>query len=362
MPKTAAKKTKPTTRTAASSKRGGQLKSAGKASRKKISSTLVKPYHRLKGLRKTRIHKSFSKTDHRDTRRATGLPGYWSFTARVTMMLWRNRALFLSVIIAFSVLAMLLGGLSSKDTYNQLGDMFREETQDGFGSVSQAFMLSATLITSGPISEVQQFYLLLMGIMTWLTTVWLLRELMAGNNPKFRDGLYNAGAPLMATIVVALFALIQLIPAGILSLAYSALSQTGYIDEGLGALLFFGLAALVLSLTLYWLTSTFFALSIITLPGMYPWRAMRAASDVVINRRLKILFRLLWALLMITLAWVVLLVPFVIFDQWIGSKIDWWASIGIIPILTVILTTSALTWMATYVYLMYRKVVAEDAK
>jgi len=54
-----------------------------------------------------------------------------------------------------------------------------------------------TAITGGlssGLSEVQQVYAGILLLITWLTTIWLLRNVMAGQKVKLRDGLYNASA------------------------------------------------------------------------------------------------------------------------------------------------------------------------
>lgn len=315
---------------------------------------------RISDLRGRRPHRSFMLTRRRDYRRASGLPGYTQFTMEVAQLLWKHKKLLLTLILVFGSLTILLGGLSSNEMYTQLREAFQEEP-DSSADISQAALLSVTALLATPIGEAQQLYVGLMSIIAWLTTVWLLRELLAGNKPRFRDGLYNAGAPLISTLLVVLFLLVQLLPLGLLALVYSALSSVELINEGLGAFLFFVVSLIVISLTLYWLTSTFFALIIVTLQGMYPWRAIKAASDIVIGRRIRILLRLLWMMVMIVFAWAVIIVPAVLLDQWAASKLNWWVSVPWISILTIFLTTATMVWASSYIYLMYRKVVANDA-
>ena len=119
-----------------------------------------------------------------------------------------------------------------------------------------------------------------------------------------------------------------------------------------------GLAAL----SAYWITSTALAMVVVTLPGMYPLRALRIAGDMVVGRRLRILYRLLWMTVITVLAWVILLIPFIMIDMglkaWIPA-IDW---LPIVPVVVLILGTISFIWMTTYVYLLYRGIVDDDAK
>lgn len=327
----------------------------------KATRWLLTPYRRLQQLRRRRPHHSFKRTRRRDYHRTLDLPGYFAFTHQVNRTLFTHKKLFITATLVFGGLVLILGGLSSTETYNQIAESINDDAIE-VGGVVKAGLLAATIIASGPSGEVQQVYVALAIIIVWLTTVWLLREIFAGNKPRFRDGLYSAGSPIMATVAVGLIIMVQLIPAGLLALVYGALAQTSYIAEGLGAFLFFTTAALVIVLTLYWLTSTFFALIIITLPGMYPWRAVRAASDIVLGRRLRILLRLLWLGIGALIIWTVVLIAAVYVDQWLRSQFEWVVNIPLVPALIVFLSIITTIWVSTYVYMMYRMAVADDAK
>src|SRR5690606_2563192 len=152
-------------------------------------------------------------------------------------------------------------------------------------------------------------------LLTWLTTVWLLRNVLAGHKVKLRDGLYNAGSPIFATVVVIVFIAIQLIPVALALIGYSAALASGLLDGGAATMLFWIGAALLVVLSLYWITSSLFALIIVTLPGMYPYQAIRTASDLMLGRRTKILFRWLWMALTVVVAWLVVMLPIILLDM-----------------------------------------------
>lgn len=327
------------------------------------------PYRRMVALRGRRPHHSFVRTRRRDYKRSLILPGYFAFTAEVARMLLRHKNIFLPLIAVFGALTIVLGGVSAFGTYNQA---LQGAIDDGSGSGYQPSGFSARLMNAGTLAAVaisdatasgtlQQLYLGFMMVMIWLTMVWLLREITAGNKPRFRDGLYSAGAPIMAMLVVVFIMLVQLIPAGVLTVAFTALAPTGMISEGLGAFLFFGVSALVLTLTLYWVSSTFFALIITTLPGMYPWRAMQAASDIVVGRRLRIMYRILWMGVGLVVVWSIIMVPVVMLDQLIAESGHWFANVNFVPLVTLLLSIVSTVWSSAYLYLLYRKVVADDA-
>jgi hypothetical protein len=195
----------------------------------------------------------------------------------------------------------------------------------------------------------------------WLTSVWLLRNILAGHKVKLRDGIYNAGAPIISTFLVALLLIIQLLPAALALIGYSAASVTGLLNGGVEAMLFWIVAGLLVLLSLYLLTSTIFALVIVTLPGMYPFRAIKVAGDLVLGRRIKILLRFLWMALGVAITWALIMIPMILFDSWIKGiwpAINW---LPIVPVVLLVLGSVTIIWVVTYVYLLYRKVVADDS-
>lgn len=313
-----------------------------------------------------RPHRSFRRTRRRDYVRSLKLPGYWLFTIQVWRYLWRNRRLFGLLALIYALLTVLLGGITNQQVYQQINDLINQSAGEvikgAFGSAGQAAtLLVATFMSPGEISSEQQIYLSIIALMVWMTTVWLLRELMAGRLPKLRDGIYSAGSPIIATLLVALVAVIQLIPVGLVALAYAGLSSVGILQEGLGMMLFWVFAGLVITLVLYWMTSTFLALVIVTLPGMYPLRAIKAAGDLIVGRRLRVMYRMLWMVFIVALAWAVFMIPMVLLDT--GLKNIWPAikDVPFIPILVALSSSATLVWISAYIYMLYRKIVNDDA-
>jgi len=127
-------------------------------------------------------------------------------------------------------------------------------------------------------------------------------------------------------------------------------------------MLFWTVAGLLAMISLYWISSTFFALVIVTLPGMYPFQALKTAGDLVIGRRLRIIFRLIWMFVTVAVVWAVVMIPIIMLDSWIKGL---WPAITWVPTVPlVLLTLGAFTiiWISSYIYMLYRKVVADDAK
>lgn len=322
---------------------------------------------RYKGFLERRPHRTLRLTRRRDYVHPIELPGYISFTHYVNKTLWRHRKTFLLLGVVYALLFALLVGIGSQETYSSFTQEIKsagEEMLGGdFNALGQAGLLFVSIATVGineQPGEAQQIFTVLLGILVWLTTVWLLRNILAGHKVRLRDGLYNAGAPLFATILIVAIIAIQLLPVSIALIGYAAANASGLLAGGVEAMLFWLAAGLLGLLSLYWITSSIIALIIITLPGMYPMRAIRIAGDMVLGRRIKILLRWLWMGLVVALLWALILLPVILLDLGIKSlwpAIEW---LPILPVTILLLGTVTIIWIAAYVYLFYRKMVDND--
>jgi hypothetical protein len=162
-------------------------------------------------------------------------------------------------------------------------------------------------------------------------------------------------------LVFVVFVL-QLIPLGIALIGYSAANTSGLLAGGVEAMLFWFAAGLLAIMSLYWVTSTFFAVIIVTLPGMYPLKALRTAGDMLVGRRIRVLLRILWMFLMIIVAAIILFIPIILLDTWLVSLWPAVNSAPVVPIVLLAFTVVAFIWGASYIYLLYRRIIDDDAK
>jgi len=341
---------------------------AAKKDTKRIGKITLAVRGRIGSLLTRRPHRSFRRTLRRDYARSLKLPGYWSFTNIVRKTVWQHRKVFLWLIFIYAVLTVGLVGLASQDTYTELSGTLRETSGEIFkgnwGELGKAGLLlvsGATGELNMTLTEAQQIYAVIVIFFTWLTTVWLLRAILSGKKPRLRDGLYNAGAPVLPTFLVGGVLVVQLLPVVAVVLGFVALAPFGILEGGAESMIFSAAALLLIMLSLYWITSTLIALVVVTLPGQYPLQAIRAAGDLVIGRRLRILFRILWLLFTIVLLWAAVMIPVILFDAWLKGifpVINW---LPLVPIVLLALGTVTVVWSASYIYLLYRRIIDDDA-
>lgn len=323
--------------------------------------------HRVYALRSAylnrRVHKSFRLSDRRDYKRALVLPGYWRLTGHVSALLFRYKKTFLLLGLLYAVFWIIIVGFGSQANYLSLVDGIRESGIEEVGHFGAGISLFASVAASGLTAALtidQQIYSVILVLLIWLTTVWLLRQIMAGHSVRLRDGLYSAGAPIVALFLLVIVSLVQLLPLGIAIIAYQAAQISGLLEGGVEAMLFWVSAGLAGLLSLYWVTSTFFAMIVVTLPGTYPWHALRTAGDMVSGRRLRLLLRLLWMSLLVAVTWILVLLPAILLTEWMTSFWSWVQFVPIVPATLLILTTLSLIWSCAYIYMLYRKVIDND--
>ena len=324
---------------------------------------------RRAGFLRRRPHRSFRLTRRREYTRSLKLPGYFAFTIEVTRTLWQHKMTFGLLGVVFLALTIAFGLLGSQDTYSQLGDLLKVTAPEGLfggvaGEVSKAglLLLSATTTgLTGDLSDGQKIAAVFFSLYMWLTVVWLLRNILADKKVKLRDGLYSAGAPILPTFLLFLVLMIQLVPAALAIIVASAGWQTGFIQQGVVSMAAgLGLSLIVVA-SLYWIVSTCFALVVVTLPGIYPFRALAIAGDLVIGRRLRLVYRIVWLALTVVSWWVVVMVPIILLDTFIKSKFEQTAWVPVVPFFLLLMSTFTIIWTASYLYILYRKVVDDDA-
>lgn len=313
----------------------------------------------------TRDHKSFRLTKRADYARSLKLPGYLASAIWPWQLIWRNKKLFASFILVYSLTSALVVGLASQESYTQVANVVDVISQDfKFQGLSEALTLALAGIAGGfaagdlNSSGAMAVVVILVG---WLTVLWLVRALMRNEKPRLRDGLYSSGAPIVPVAILGLIGLVQLIPAALATLVLRAGITTGYITTGIEGMLIAVPVILAMALSLYWLTTTVLSIIVVTLPGMYPLNAHRHAFNLIRGRRLVVVLRFVWLLGLLLATWLVVLTPIIAIERALSPSLGWLASLPIVPLLVLLLTSFSLLYSAVYSYQLYRCIVDHDA-
>ena len=327
----------------------------------RLRNVLKTPFRFFSRPSRVNPHKSFKRSYREDYRRETPVPGVMHHIFATFGMLFKNWKLFLPLLIIAVLLDALLVGIMEQADYAQYQEILNETSVQvaggDIGSVAKAGLLLISTITTGGLSgessEVAIVFGVLIFLILWLTTIFLLRHILAGHKVKLRDGLYNAMTPLISTLMVLIVALIQCIPIFVLIIAYSAAVQTEFLATPFYALVFFIFAALMILLSAYLLSSSLIALVAVSALGLYPLKALYTASDLMMGRRVKFILRLVALILTLAIMWVVVMLPLILFDMWM-KQFEWTAGVPFVPICMTTLTCFTAIYITAYLYMYYR--------
>lgn len=323
---------------------------------------------RIKNFLKRRPHRSFRMTARRDYKRSFKLPGYWAFINIVRKFVWQNKKVFGGMVFFYVMASVVIGGFGAQDVYSDMAATLRAGSGDlfsgNFGEVGQAGLLLAVSVTQGISPNLTEAQAILGGLMfffVWLATVWLSRNLMAGHRPKVRDALYNCGSPIISTVIIGFIIMVQLLPAAIALIVFEAAYASGFSEVGVVAMLAWIVLALFSLLSIYWVIGSLVAMVIVTLPGMYPLQAIRAAGDMIVGRRFRVLLRVLWLAAVFFVIWVIIMIPLILFDDWLKKAVPAVSWLPLVPIALFTLSSATVVFSSTYIYLLYRRLVDDDS-
>ena len=320
--------------------------------------------------RPSKLHKSFKRSYREDYHRDLQVPGPITHAAETFKILFKNWRLFLPLLAIVVVLNILLVGLMSEATYTQFQDILDETSTEviggNIGNVAKAGLLLLSTITtgglSGSASDAAVVFGVLIFLIIWLTTIFLLRQLLADHKVKLRDGLYNAMSPLLSTFVVFAIAFVQCVPIFLLIIAYSSAVETDFLATPFYALIFFLFAAVMILLSGYLLSSSLIALVAVTAPGLYPVAAIRTSTDLMAGRRIKFVIRLIALIFTLAITWVVVMLPIILLDMGLKATIDGLSGVPIVPFFLLTMACFTAIYISAYLYLYYRWMLDYDKK
>lgn len=276
-------------------------------------------------------------------------------TLESMQLIWRERRLLVVLSIIYMVATYIfVGGVAQGDFVD-----LKEATVEVLGGSLNSFSTALSLLTStmsgafgGELNEFQQFLAILLAVVFWLAIVWALRMRLADRHVTARDALYSSGAPLVSYVLVGFYIILQLTPGAIGLFVFNFANNGGYLQGGVEVMAFACAAVLLCALSLYWLVGSFIALVVVTLPQMYPWRAIRIASELAIWRRTRLLGHIAALAGILLLMWAVGLLPVLLLDTLLA-----FAWLPLVPIAVQALGALTVVFGATYIYKLYRSML-----
>ena len=269
------------------------------------------------------------------------LPSAWKIFKQSLRHLWAHKKLFAGISVIYLLLILLLAkgfGLTTD---------FSNVTADGkTNTFSSAFTALGFIVgNNGTTDAGAAVYQLNILVLTSLAVIWALRQTYAKQKVGIKDVFYRSTYPLIPFILVLLVIALQSIPWVLGSFLFNAAVLTGVAKGFLPIALCSLAAGLLLLWSLYLVSSSLFALYIVTLPDMKPLQALRAAKKLVKYRRWSILRKLLYlpVALIIIFSTIMLSVILVVAP--------------LAEVVFMILSTAALVIFHSYIYSLYRELL-----
>ena len=321
-----------------------------------------------------RLHRSFKRSYYEDYQRKTELPSLTSQASAAFKMFFKFWKIFLPLLLIFVGLYIFLIGAMSENTLADVKanvEQTNKDVADGkIGTVGKAGLTLLGIISTGGLTtmnDAQVVIAVLLFTIIWLVTIYLARHLLAGHQEiKMRDGFYSALSPLVSTLVVGLIIFLEAIPIMLTIIVFQVALTTEFLSTPFYALLFFMFAALMITLSLYLLSSSFFAIIVVSAPGLYPLTAVRMAKNLIMGRRLRFLIRVFYLVIIVALLYLLLLMPAIILDGVLKAQFAWLAEskIPFVAIIQLTITIFIFIYLSIYFYLFYRALLDynDDAK
>jgi hypothetical protein len=243
------------------------------------------------------------------------LPKARHIFATTVRQLWTNKRLFGGIILIYGVLNLaLVRSLAGSENLNLIKNIVDDAIHGVGGKVLSSlagfgYLLATSGSAKAQVSTTYQYMLLLFCSLAY---IWALRQVLAKNVPRIRDSFYHGMYPLVPFLLVFVMLCVQLLPlvggGTLFNMAIGAGIATSWLEK-FG---FFVVFALLAYWSLRMITSTLFALYIVTLPNMAPMQAIRSAKKLVYGRRLLIWRKLIFLPLCLLLFALIAEVPLIL--------------------------------------------------
>jgi len=179
-----------------------------------------------------------------------------------------------------------------------------------------------------------------------LVIIWAIRQLLAGRKIGVKQAYYSSMYPLIPFLIIIFVILLELIPLALGTLVLSAILTSVITTVSLASWVgwFFFIVFAIPSI--YWLTSSIFALYIVTLPDIEPREALRSARNLVRYRRWQVLPKVIFLPVFILLVMAVIIIPLILYASFLVAPVFYFLSM-----LTIL-------FVHAYLYCLYRGLIA----
>lgn len=274
--------------------------------------------------------------------------GSFRLFKQAILALAKNWPLFLGIVVIYGLLSIILVGSLSLAGSTNLAQTKHDISQDFGGFVTGVTLFAYLAGSAGFGTASSGSYQAILIIFISLALIWSLRQVYVEGReraPKIREAFYEGMAPLVQFILVLIVLALEFIPLTAGALLYATVVNGGIAitlaEKSIFGVIFFLLAVA----SFYMLTSSAFAAYIVTLKGMTPIKALKAAGELVRYRRVRIFLKLLFVFVALTIIAAIIIIPLALFAT------------PVAPYIFFVLTLIFLAIFHSYVYALYRELI-----
>ncbi len=264
----------------------------------------------------------------------------------------KRKRLFGGITIIYLMLTIVLvKGFGVGTDIASLKDAITQIFGGSFSGLTTSLALYGVLLTNVNTGGGQQSgaYQTVFLIIASLAVIWALRQTLSPTNKKVklqvRDAFYKGMYPLIPFLLVLAVVGIQLLPVAVAGFLYSTVVAGGLAVTAIEKAIWAMLVAGIILLSLYMITSSVFALYIVTLPEIRPIQALRSARDLVLHRRWTIMRKLLFLPVALLVCSAAITIPLIIFAPTLAEWVFF------------VLSMFGLVVFHSYLYTLYRELL-----
>lgn len=315
------------------------------ASKTKKSSAVAKQSRKLK----QPVYKSFRPSKTIRQAKAPIKGSFRLFVAAIKV-LKKNWKLFGGIVLIYLLLTIVLvKGFGVSSNIAQLKATILGLAHGGGAQISTSLALFSVLLSNAnsTASDVAGAYQTMLLIIISLALVWALRQSLSAKPVKVqvRDAFYKGLYPIVPLLLVLVVIGLQLIPLLIANFLYGVVITGGLAVTAIEKGLWIVMLGLLILLSLYMVTSSIFALYIVTLPNMRPMQALRSARNLVRFRRWTIMRKVIFLPIALLVTAAVIVVPIIMISP---ASAEW---------VFFVLSMAGLAIFHSYMYQLYRELL-----
>ena len=255
-------------------------------------------------------HKSFklSKRIKHYNRPIAGPITLTKYTFRPFIKHWR---LYAGIVLVYLVLNVIfVHGIGSGIDLAALKESIQNNKAADQGSLATATTLFSYLLTSnGGSSAGTGLFQTLLVLLVSLSIIWTLRQITVESKIRIRDAFYKSTGQLIPFILVLTVVALQLIPLIAANWLITNIIGGGVASAAVERFVTYIIAGLFTLLSLYMLSSSLFALYIVTLPDMTPFKALKGARKLVMHRRWTIMRKIIFLPFLLIITGAAIMLP-----------------------------------------------------